>query len=63
MQGNTQARFDHNDGGEQSVSVPFAEKKTVSSWVHLLAGAYVLSGWYRLDSSDIFLGAAEWLLR
>ncbi|OQE37836.1 hypothetical protein PENCOP_c009G08535 [Penicillium coprophilum] len=39
MEGNTQARLDHTDGGKESVSVPFAEKKTVSSWVHLLAGA------------------------
>ncbi|CAI7574003.1 unnamed protein product [Penicillium glandicola] len=39
MEGNTQARYDHTEGGKQSTSVPLATKKTVSSWVHLLAGA------------------------
>lgn len=45
MEGNTQDRFDPTKGGEQVIPV-LATKKAVSSWVHLLAGAYVFPSYY-----------------
>lgn len=47
MEGKAQSRYGPTEGEEQSIPV-LTTKKAVSSWVHLLAGAYVFSSYYRL---------------
>lgn len=63
MGGNAQTQYAPSDGGEEGIPVEMPTKKAVSSWVHLLAGAYVFSSWYYVDSSNIIIGAVEWLPR
>lgn len=48
MEGKAQARYGPTEGEEQSIPV-LTTKKAVSSWVHLLAGAYVFSSYYHLS--------------